>query len=296
MRLTSVPARLVPIVLCCLIVGSCGPQGPTLDTPDGTILYIAQSLNDSRPQALWEALPPSYQADISEIVHELASRIDPQVYDKVFTLLQQAVRVLQSKKDLFLQGETFAKSNADPEEVGELWDTIVPLLDTFLNSDIGHLQAMQTIDLGSYLATTGHDLMTQAAALSRETKNDVYNTEFTARLTNLKVEVISSDQDQATVRISAPDEMPEEVQLVRVEGRWIPQQLASQWEQSMTTARKWLAEHDKEKLAESKMQIMIVLAMAEGVLTQLEQAQTSAELDQALRGIFSTMIGGMVKG
>ena len=103
---------------------------------------------------------------------------------------------------------------------------------------------------------------------------------------------MSRDGDQATLRLSAPDEDPEEVDLTRVEGRWVPSDMAADWDKNIAEAKQKLADASDEEIQQSSMQAMMVIGMIDGVLTQLETVETSEQLEQAIQGFLGPFLGG----
>ena len=96
--------RLLRMVIAVILMAA-GHQAMAADiptTPDGTVRAVAAGLADRHPEILWQALPPTYQKDISELTHAFAERMDPAVWDAVFALGSRTVGLLRDKKDLIL--------------------------------------------------------------------------------------------------------------------------------------------------------------------------------------------------
>jgi len=285
-------------VLMCLgvltIITACGGSATAgiPSTPDGTVKYVSEQLADGHPEVLWDALPASYREDITGLTHDFASKMDAQVWDKSFSVLGKFVGLLRDKKDLFFQTSLMASAGDKKDEIEENWDTAVSVLDKLTQSDLSSLEKLQALDWKAFLSTTGGDLMRLAEQASAETGEDTYKTEFLAKIQGLKVEVKESSGDHATLVMTAPDEDPEDLEMVRVDGRWIPAELAEDWKEDVADARKKLAELTPEAMAQQKMQYMMFLGMAEGMIDQLATAQTAEELEKMLGGIFGQFMGG----
>ena len=299
MTIKKFPAVLFIITLA--IVAACGGQSVAVadqipSSPDGTIKYVAQTIADGHPEVVWEALPATYQKDISELTHLFATKVDAEVWDKSFALLRKAAVVLQDKKELFLGSKMFAMAEDKQDEIAGNWDTGTLVLSTLVNSEIGNLKSLETIDWGHFMATTGAQLMDVAKKASATTEDNDYKNEFLAKVEGMKVEVIENADSTAKVKISAPDEQTEEVQLTKVEGRWVPADMAKDWDKNVSEARTQLNEFTPEKIAEQKMQIMMMVGMADAFVDQIAQAKTSEELDQMLQGLLGGMLGGAMGG
>lgn len=264
------------------------------DSPDGTVRAVAQALSEQHPEVIWQALPPTYQKDITEITHTFASRMDPTVWNAAFDLGRKTVRIMRDKKDIILSSSMLENAGDKREDIAGGWDTMVGALDSFFESDITRLETLKAIDWERYLSTTGRELMALAAERSKAAGDDSYQREL-AKLTDTKIEVLSRDGDQATLRLSAPDEEPEEVQLTRVEGRWVPTEMAQDWDQNMAEAKAKLASLTDEEIQQGSMQAMMVIGMVDGMLTQLESVQTAEELEAAIEGALGPMLGAFMQ-
>ncbi len=262
------------------------------DSPEGTVTAVAEALADRHPEVLWQALPPSYQKDITELTHAFAARMDPTVWDAAFGLGRKTANVLRDKKAIILSSSYLESAGEERQRIEDSWDTMVWVLTEFSASDVSRLDALKSIDWERYLATTGRELMNSAAEASKRSGDDAFDREFTQMLLKTKVEVVSREGDQATLRISAPDEEPEDLQLTRVEGRWVPNDMAADWDENFADAKQKLAETSAEEIEEGSMQAMMVIGMVDGVLTKLETVETTEQFEAAIQGILGPFLGG----
>ena len=72
MKTTTYRLSIVTVSIAALMFATTpkpARAGELPSTPDGTIEAVAKALADSHPEILWEALPPSYRTDITEITH-----------------------------------------------------------------------------------------------------------------------------------------------------------------------------------------------------------------------------------
>ncbi len=288
-------------ILALAIVAACGGQTvATADqipsSPDGTVRFVAEKVADGHPEVVWEALPKTYQTDINELTHLFATKVDGEVWDKSFGLLRKAAVVLQDKKDLFLGSQMFAMAEDKQDEITDNWDTGTLVLSTLVNSEIGNLKTLETIDWGHFMATTGAQLMQVAKKASADTEENDYENEFLRKVKGMDIEVLEQADNTAKLKITAPDEEPEEVQMTQVEGRWVPSDMAEDWDKNVAEARTKLEEITPETIAQHKMQIMMMVGMAEAFVDQVAQAKTSEEFDQMLQGLLGGLLGGAMGG
>ena len=257
------------------------------ETPAGTVIAVVESLHEKHPEILWSALPPSYRQDIGEITSGIAARMDADVYDHAFALLMRAVEVLDDKKDIIIGSQTFQESGANAEEVRVALSDTRAFTSILKGSKIATVAGLRTIDWEKFLATTGAQLMEQADAIDTGDAVDPFE-----ELVSIKVETLEIDGDRATLRISSKEHDPEDVEMVRVEGRWIPADLANEWPEFVADARQGLSEMTPETVAAQKTQIMMFLGMAEGFIDQVASLNTPEEFDAAIGPMIAPFLGG----
>jgi hypothetical protein len=257
------------------------------DTPDGTVLAVAEALRNNHPEILWTALPESYQNDLTEITHEFAAKMDPEIYDRGFALIMRAIEVLDDRKDVILGSETFASTGADADEIRSGMSGAQVFTSTLKSSELATLAGLGSIDWAHFLATTGSQILSSAAALEAEEGENPLD-----ELETLTVETVEVSDERATLRIGFAEREPEEVEMVKVEGRWIPDELAEEWPQFMEDAHQGLAEMTPENMAAQKTQIMMFFGMADGFIDQVASFQTPEEFDSAIGPMLAPLMGG----
>jgi hypothetical protein len=263
-------------------------QQPTLpDSPDGTVVAVAEALQDNHAEILWIALPESYQNDITEITHEFAGKMDPAIYDRAFALVIRAIEVLDDRKDVILGSETFKSTGADAEDIRTGLNSAQMFTQALKSSEVATLGGLGSIDWGQFLATTGSEILENAAALETEGGDSPLD-----ELESLTVETLEISDDRATLRISSAEHEPEDVEMVRVEGRWIPAEMADEWPEFVQDAREGLAEMTPENMAAQETQIMMVFGMADGFIEQVASLQTPEEFDAAIGPMLAPLMGG----
>lgn len=290
----SIPRLAAALLFTTLVLG-CARDADTSaavttlpDTPDGTVTFVAQNLVDHHPEILWTALPGSYQQDITEITTTFAEKMDPAIYDKAMELSLRAVQVLKEKQNLIFESATFQSTQVDPAEVEQSLNPTFGIAETLLTSEISTLYGLGAIDWERFLATTGASVLEQASALKMEDGEDPLG-----ELATLEVEIVTATDDTATLRLTTANEDPEEVEMVRVEGRWIPADLAKQWPEMMANARQKLDELTPESMTAIKTQAMMGLGMAEGLIDQIATFESAEQFDAAVGPLLQGLMGSM---
>ena len=286
-------ARFVVILAVAVTTLACaqgpGPEAATglfPTTPDGTVTVVAEKLSTHNPEVLWQALPESYRNDINQLTLEFAAKMDPEIYDRVMALAGRAIEVLQSKKELVYESATFESTGADPAEIDPAITGTLLVAETFLTSEISTLVGLEAVNWENYLATTGSALMEQASAIETE---DVANP--LDDLESLTIETLEATDTTAKLKISAEGHDPEELDLVMVEDRWVPKELAEQWPEKVAEARSRLQEMNPENMEALKTQAMMGIGMAEGLIEQIAAVESAEEFDAAVGPLLQMVMG-----
>ena len=286
--------RLVTVSLVLVAASGCARNAdsnstaPTIpDSPDGAVVAVAEAIQNNHAEILWTALPESYQQDITEITRAFSEKMDPAVYDRAFAIVMRAIEVLDDRKDIILASETFKATGADTDDIRTGLSNALVFTDTLKASEIATVAGLGSVDWEQFLATTGNEFIKQAAAIESREGNSPFNS-----LDSLKVETIDVSEDRAMLRISSDDHEPEDVEMAKVEGRWIPADLADDWDRSIEEARQNLAEITPETMAAQKTQIMMFFGMADGLIEQIASLQTPEEFDAAIGPMLAPLMGG----
>jgi hypothetical protein len=249
---------------------------------------------------VWDALPPSWQTDVQTVLRKAAAQGDPELLEKGAKVSRRAVALLASKKDLIFALKddpaiapilAAAGEEMDEARLRELYDAVVDLLDTLVSSELTHPEDLKDLDVGRFLGTTGEEVMEDLQRLAKLLPNEDNQLEELeqnlADLKNPEIEVVASQPESATLKITLGEET-DDLELVRVEGRWVPRELASEWDEGV---QQMLAElEDAPKLtAEQKKQMMNMLDTLDTGLETLERAETTEELKQGAMGLFASI-------
>jgi len=291
------PANLLPLsaVVLALLSGGCGKSGAprAAATPDQAMMNVAKSMQNNDPSGTWHMLPESYQRDLNEVVRAYAAAVDADLWKAGSATFGKIEEVLRTRKNLLLSSN-FANMAGGRAALEQNYDVAVNILGTLKSSDLMDLQKMRAADLGRILSTTGRDLMRELAKMDVNSAQ-IPGMQDTMGIRNtfasLQAETISQEGDKAMVRITTPGQGPEEVAFVRVEGKWIPDEMANDWDTVIQDMRGGVAQIAQMKPAE-KSQALMMLGMANGVLDQLLAAKTQQELEAVLGGVMGMMMGG----
>lgn len=250
------------------------------DSPDGTFNVVSKDLTEGKVGTVWAAMPASYQKSTNDLVHEFAGKMDAELWDKGFVLSSKLAAVLRDKKAFILNTPMLAQLPIKKADLEKNWDGIVSMFDTIANSELAKLNNVKTLDMGAFLSGTGTKIVQESIKISELSPEKPMD-----QLKGMKATMVKTEGDKATLKLSRPNAKEEEVEFMKVEGKWIPADLNKEWPEIIKEARAGLAEISGEEMAKNKPQIIMMMASVEGIIDQLAKADTQEKFDAAVEGI-----------
>jgi hypothetical protein len=279
---------LLLVVLTGLLIGGCGKETPEIPkTPSSAMQAITQGLNGGNPAVVWEAIPASYQKDVTGLAHEFAANMDAEIYNKAFGMLGKATNVLKTKRDFFLNSAFMENVPIDKEKLTSNWNTVVDLFTAVTASELNKLENLKTIDIGKFIQKDGAKIFSKLRTVVSIQEGNPLD-----MLADVKVELVQSEGDSATVKMTLSGEKEEELDMIKVEGKWIPKEMAEDWPGMMTDGKAALQDMTQNALAEKKPMVMGMMAAIEAAIDQLAQAKTQEEFDKVIGGLMGSLMGG----
>ncbi|MDQ8193323.1 hypothetical protein QEH59_02725 [Coraliomargarita sp. SDUM461004] len=256
--------------------------------PDAAIEAIAKELNDGNGGILWDAMPASYQVDVNAIAQLAGSKIDAEIYDKGFGLVNRLADVASKQKDFILNTQLGGGQSADQiAKLEAAWPAIIGFVKTLTGSSIGTAAGLQSFDGQAFCEQT-------VSALVDYSKQLAVLTDEPIPLDFGTVKLLESTDTTAVLEMTSPDGSVEIAEVTLVESRWVPSEMASTWTRDLAAAKAQLEAISPSEMAQMKPQIMGAITMFEGVLTQLDAAKTQEQFDQALQGAMMPIMGLMM--
>jgi len=268
-----------------IILGACSSESAG---PDAVAKDIFKSLDEGHAEVIWDALPSGYQTDINEVVALFAENMDEELYNKGFSVVNKLVGVLEAKKT-FILGHPMIMGMTEGKVEDETYDAIVKTLSTYTTSELSTLQGVKNLDIRSFLQKTGSSAVTDMQKLTK-LGDEAPPVE---RFQDIQVELVNESGDMATIKLTAGEEEPQEVELTKVEGKWVPKDMADNWSQGIADAKAKMNELPNEITPDTKTQAMMGMDMALSALGQLEAAASQEEFNTALGSIMGMAMGGM---
>jgi hypothetical protein len=256
-----------------------GVAAPTTTAEnDSALAAVKQTLSAIERGDLagaYEFLPPSYQSDVDGLVREFASKMDAEVWTRLFGLLRKSVAVLGTKKAFILELDLFA-NRPEYEPMRKHWDEAVSLLDQFATSSAGDLESLKQASAKSLLPGDASHLVQHLDAIGLGVGADLAR-----QFADIKVVQVKATGDEHILSFQGPrDEKPIEITYVKHDGRWLPMTLVAQWSAGIEADRAWLAKLP-EQIKAAKPRLLDALTQAERLLDQLLAANNREEFQQA---------------
>jgi len=248
-----------------------------------------------RPQVLWEALPHSWQSDVTAIVRQTAETTDPELYELGWSMAGKIARILEDKQSFILDHPMVAGQVKDREKMEALLHAVAGLLQTAAESELADREAMRTLDVEKFLAGTGAKLLRQMGEIwpqleSMQAALPKPGSFPLGKLQLQEVTVLHREGGSARLRIALTGGPSTEQDWVQVEGRWVPKQMADAWPQGIAAAQRQLA-NSVPATSERKQALIVQLRRLDGALDGVLATKTPAEFQAAAGAAFGTMLG-----
>jgi hypothetical protein len=274
-------ATILALIFTACDAGVSSTEFTIPDEPSAAIQKIADEMLVGNCSILWHAMPSSYQADVNAIAKLAGAKVDPEIYDKSFGLFGRFAEVADKQKSFILNtklgGELAAEQIA---EIEAAWPSIIGFIQTIVSSSISSSAGLRAFDGQGFSEQTLPALFEYSndlAAISKE-ENPFGSLEFD------RLKTIENADTAAVIEITFTNGDVETEDFIKVENRWVPTEMATNWSTQIADTKKKLEAISSEEIAKNKPQLMGMITMLDGILTQLEKADTQEQFDQALRG------------
>ena len=261
--------------------------------PDAAIQNVITEFAKGNGGIIWQAMPTSYQTDVSDLLHLAGSKIDPELYDKSFATIARLAEVIDQQQALILNSSFMQDRSA--EEMAQLeaaLPTIVDLVGTITSSELASITGLLNFNGQDFFDTTVSQFTQYAETLGQLAGEE----SMLSNYMNTVVTAVEVDDLQAILLTTFPGKEPVEQAFTKVEQQWVPSEMASDWAAKIAEATAELEATSMEDIAANKPQMMGVLTMIDGVLAQIAAAETQEQFDQSLKGAMMPLMGLLMMG
>jgi hypothetical protein len=303
MKFARITLSLVVVAL--LVRGQAASAESKALGPVETLESIQTALTAEAPQVevLWTSLPASYQKDIRGLIADFADNTDPKLWNATFRLIAKAAEVAREKREFILEGESFSKISAGAQgAVGaeffadpKHWESLVSIVETIAKSEIGNHEDLKNIDPEHFLSTTGAKVVETCLELAQAAEGD--DAEQAKKGWEMfrggKFMLAHEEGDKATVKFEMEGAEVAEVHLVKVDGKWIFAEMASEFKKTMSDAKASTAQ--LKVVAMQSEQFLKAADVLEAGLDGLLEAESQEDFDAAGKKM-AQKVGGVFAG
>ena len=245
-------------------------------------------------RALWQAVPASYRTDLNALTQLAGNKIDAELYDQVFGMVGRLESLIDAKQSFILNTELGEALPAEQKaQLEAALPTVVSLIETVTSSSLATSAGLQAFDGQQFFDSTVSSLLSDIEAIAGLQERQLRFRWRTSASWRYRVDVTDTT---ATLKAMLPGQEAVEKGYAKVEGRWVPATLAEEWSQTIGEATAQLEAITPEQLEAGKAQAQMAFAMIDGVLSQIEAAETQQQFDQSLQGAMMPLMGLMMMG
>ena len=231
--------------------------------PSETVEQAMKSLSKNAPQEIWEQLPKSYQSEINDGVRKIGERLDTALVSAVTDFVTFVADTLEKNREKLLESPDIARLSGDTKLRGEVFDSTIACVRDIAKSEISSTARMKAFDGGAFMKQLAGASSKFAGAVSKLQPGDTYNKQR-EHFAKAKVNLIAQTDSTATVELEVPELPKRKVELVKVEGKWIPKELQSNWSSIKDGLAK--AEQQVDALNKQKDQVIPALTMGRAMV------------------------------
>ncbi|MFH1530679.1 MAG: hypothetical protein ABIK09_08110 [Pseudomonadota bacterium] len=236
-------------------------------TAEKTVTTFAGYLIIGNVQGVWGLVPPSYRADLSSVVKVVTTGMDKEVFEAVVAVLDRVLNAVEKNKDKLVQQiAAFAGPEAPAKDITMAVDGILDAWKGIKAAGFDKYDTFATFDLDKFVSEQGTVVAKGLLEMAKASGNAEVM-DFFKLAASLKVETIEETADKAKLKITFGDET-EEGELVKVDGYWIPEDMAKDWDEIKGAAAE--AKEAMAELTKNKAEIIATLKQIEPVLAQFE--------------------------
>ncbi len=247
------------------------------ETPDLVVKQGLDALKNKKPVEVYALLPASYRADIQSVVTAVTSKMDKEIFEMGVKILETAASALEK------HGEQLAPMMAGmPVAFDEVKKNVLDAVKLLKEVGLLDYATMSKLDVAGFLAANGGKLMgTGMDAFQKFNKAD-YDEMF-GMMDKVEIKLLESAGDKGKLEMKVGEEV-ETVEFVKVDGAWVPAEMAANWAEGIAEAKAEVEKGMKEFEA-NKAQAKAMLQMVLSTVEEFEKSGDMAKLQGLMGGL-----------
>jgi len=272
------------------------PGGAASRTTKQQLDSVLLAVRRADPVALWDLLPLSYQVEIDGLANELGKRLDAKTTERAARLFRRFAQVAMDKQDLVFGSAALRTSAlADPRSATAARAAYAKFCGQVRDlgkSDLVTREGLREFDGRTFCSGDGKALVDAFVKFMLLAGHDPRPGLEQMQLrvvdeTAGRVSVEMTVQGQSTTRLQIAS-FAETAEFAKVEGRVVPAKLADEWMPAIRRLNVQFAATRAKTDPALAAQVTVLIGAAEGVLREIEEADTQADFDAALQRLLGT--------
>lgn len=248
------------------------------DKPEEVVKSAAEAIRDDKPVAAYALLPESYQKDIQGVVSHATGKLDKEIFELGAKLVTVAASCAEKHADKIAG---LVPPGAAPFDVKEGLAKYAETVKILEEAKLLDYESVKGLDLAGFLAKDAPKLMKQGKFAFEKGSPEDYK-KFQDGMKSITATAKSAEGDKAQVELKMGEEEAETIDLVKVEGRWVPAEMAEGWKGGIDEAKKGIDE-GLDELNKNKAQFKPMLEAALAALTEFEKSGDPKALEEMMK-------------
>ncbi len=260
---------------------------PSNSTAQEFMDIVMRELKNENPMVVWDALPASKQKQVQEIVKLATTRVEQRTVNVVKKFRADLLTALRSKKQFILNSRAIPL----PPGFAKSYDPIVSLIEAVLPNEWMDVSYLQQADVRDLLNGYVGNVVLKTKEVEKTVPSD---SPFKSMLNQTPTEatVKSVSSTEAMIELIGPGQPEAPAKFVLSEGRWLPEELLTNWDKSMAQAKLVL---DQANPKEIHQRVVQAITLANGSLGAFSLVETQEDFDNVI-GQLGPMISGLAGG
>jgi hypothetical protein len=252
---------------------------------------VIRELKNDNSIVIWDALPASKQKELQEVVKLASTRIEQKTLNLIKKFRGDLLTALKSKKQFILNSKAIPLPPDQKPVLVKSYDSIVGLIEAYIPIEWMDVSYLQNSDVRDILSVWMENVASKAEALQKSLPDDSpIKAMLMSKPQSASVETLSSTSANVTFVVPGTPSAP--VKFVLSEGRWLPEAMVANWDQTISQVKDVLEAANPKQL---HTQVGGAMVIFNGALGSISTAETQEEFDERIQEVMG-MAAGMGGG
>ena len=248
--------------------------------PKATVEGAVKALQAKDFNGLVALFPPKYMKDLDTVVQEFGKAMDKELFDKFVGLVDRAITVAVAQKAAVAKAVLNFGVPAKEEDIVKAIDSVKEVWDLLKGAGLTDLEKLKAFSFEAFVKDAAPKVWEKSIALADATQKAQIDAAL-AMLGAVTVEVVSNADGKAELKVGMAGQEPEAVKLALVDGKWVPEEMAAEWDKGIAEA----IEEIKKMGTELPNQKAQIIAQLDAITPVLDQIEKTGDLNAALQAL-----------